>query len=297
VNSDASPSRQATLALWVLISTQLITGATYMVAKLGLREFTPFAYGCFRFLLAGLVYLAILKAGGKLRLPPRSDWTKFLGLAFVCVPLNQGIFLYGIKYTLAAHGALFYATTPIMVLCLSCLWLKERPTPFKILGVLLGFAGVILVLFDKGIHLSPDTLKGDLLLIVAVLTWALYTIQAKKLLARYTPLEVTGFSLVLGSLLFLPLGIPAALRQDYSLVTGAGIFSILYLALMTSVVAYLVWSWALSHLEASKVAIVANLQPLIAALLAWLFLDETVTIRFFLGAAIVLVGVVLTEKG
>jgi drug/metabolite transporter (DMT)-like permease len=297
LSSTTPLSRQATLALWVLISTQLITGATYMVAKLGLREFTPFAYGCFRFLLAGTIYALILAARGKLRLPEKRDRLLFLWLAFLCVPLNQGIFLYGIKHTLAAHGALFYATTPIMVLCLSCLWLKERPTLLKILGVVLGFGGVLLVLFDKGIRLSGDTAKGDILLLAAVLTWALYTIQAKKLLDRYTPLEVTGYALTLGSLLFLPLGIPAALRQDYSLVTGNGVFSILYLAIMTSVMAYLVWSWALSKLEASKVAIVSNLQPLIAALLAWLFLGETVTIRFFLGAAVVLVGVVLTEKG
>lgn len=294
---DEHDSRRTSLALWVLIATQLITSGTYLVAKLGLREFTPFAYGCFRFTLAALVYLVILKARGKFRLPERKDWPAFFWLAFVCVPLNQGIFLYGIHFTYASHGALFYATTPIMVLILSSFLLKERPTFLKIAGVLLGFLGVLLVLFDKGIHLSPDSLKGDLLLLAAVFTWALYTIQAKRLLVRYSALEVTAYALILGSVLFLPVGVPGAIRQDYSLITRTGIASLLYLAVMTSVVAYLVWSWGLSKLEASKVAVVSNLQPILAALLSWMILGETITLRFMVGAAVVLFGVFLTEQG
>jgi drug/metabolite transporter (DMT)-like permease len=289
--------RRTPFALWVLIATQLITSATYLVAKLGLREFTPFAFGCFRFTFAGLVYLAILKARGKFRLPERRDWPAFFWLAFVCVPLNQGLFLYGIHFTFASHGALFYATTPIMVLILSSLWLRERPTFLKITGVLLGFLGVLLVLFDKGIHLSPDTLRGDLLLLAAVFTWALYTIQAKKLLRRYSTLEVTAYALILGSVLFLPVGVPGAIRQDYSLITRTGVASLVFLAIMTSVVAYLVWSWALSKLEASKVAVISNLQPILSALLSWMILGEAITLRFVAGAAVVLAGVFLTEKG
>lgn len=281
----------------VLVMVQGIMAGTYLMTKLGLRELSPLALGLWRFGLATLVFSGLLAGRGLWRLPPRADRPAFLWLALLAVPLNQGLFLYGMKFTLAAHGALLYAATPIMVLCLSCLWLKERPSALKISGIALGFAGVLLVLFEKGFDLSGQTLKGDLLIFGAVLAWSLYTILGKRLLACYQPLQVTGYSLVLGSILFLPIGLHSALAQNYRTVGWAGFSSVLYLALLTSVLGYLTWNWALSRVEASKVAVVSNLQPVFAALLAWLLLGERVTPAFVFGAGVVALGVFLTERG
>lgn len=281
----------------VLVSIQVIMGGTFMMTKLGLREFSPLALGVLRFGLTALVFAALLGIKNMYHLPERKDYRTFLWLALLSVPLNQGLFLYGMKYSLAAHGALLYAATPIMVLCLSCIWLKERPSALKITGIALGFAGVLLVLFEKGIDLSGQTLKGDILILFAVLAWSLYTILSKKMLQKYQPLQVTGYSLILGAILFLPMGFLPILRQDYTVVTWSGLSSILYLALLTSVLGYLTWNWALSKIEASKVAVVTNLQPVFAAVLAWIFLGEKITHNFIIGAAVVAIGVILTEKG
>ncbi|MBU1356058.1 MAG: DMT family transporter [Candidatus Edwardsbacteria bacterium] len=283
--------------LMVLVSVQVIMAGTFLMTKLGLREFSPLALGVLRFGLTALVFAALLGMKKMYFRPDRKDRWTFLWLALFSVPFNQGLFLYGMKYTLAAHGALLYAATPIMVLCLSCIWLKERPSPLKITGIALGFAGVLLVLFEKGIDLSGQTLKGDILIFFAVLTWSVYTILSKKMLQKYRPLQVTGYSLMFGAVLFLPIGLLPILRQDYAAVTWSGLSSILYLALLTSVVGYLTWNWALSKIEASKVAVVSNLQPVFAALLAWIFLGEKITPNFILGAAVVAAGVILTEKG
>jgi drug/metabolite transporter (DMT)-like permease len=284
-------------ALAVLAMAQTVISGTYLMAKLGLREFSPLCFGLYRFLLAAAVFTALLAFRGELRLPSRRDRGTFLWLAFLVVPLNQGLFLYGIKHTLAAHGALFYATTPIMVFVLSCLFLGERPTWTKAAGIAVGFAGVLLVLSDQRIAISRDTLKGDALIILAVITWAAYTVISKKMLSRYRPLYVTGISLSLGFVMFVPVGLLPALQQDYSKVGAAGLASLLYLALLTSVMGYLVWIWGLSKLEASKVTVLSNLQPILAALLAWFFLGEAVTARFVLGATAVAAGVALTERG
>jgi len=283
--------------IMVLVSVQVIMAGTFLMTKLGLREFSPLALGVLRFGLTALVFAALLGMKRMYFRPDRQDRWTFLWLALFSVPFNQGLFLYGMKYTLAAHGALLYATTPIMVLCLSCIWLKERPSALKITGIALGFAGVLLVLFEKGIDLSGQTLKGDILIFFAVLTWSVYTILSKKMLQKYRPLQVTGYSLMLGAVLFIPIGLLPILRQDYSAVTWSGLSSILYLALLTSVVGYLTWNWALSKIEASKVAVVSNLQPVFAALLAWLFLGEKITPNFIIGAAVVAAGLILTEKG
>ncbi|MCU0605961.1 MAG: DMT family transporter [Candidatus Edwardsbacteria bacterium] len=293
----SAPGRSNAPVIWVMAGAQLITGSTYLVVKLGLQEFSPFALGCIRFLISAAIFAALLVPRLGTRWFDRSDWRHFLVLAALGVPLNQGLFLYGMKYAPAAHGALLYASTPVMVLFLSCLFLGERPTWPKVAGIALGFAGVVLVLFDKGLAFARRTIGGDLLVLAAVATWAVYTIYSKKLLRRYRPLEVTGISLSLGALLFLPVGLPFMLRQDYGRVTGTGVFSVLYLAVMTSVVAYLIWAWALSRMEASKVAVISNLQPVVAAALAWIVFREAVTVRFVAGTAVVLAGVVLAERG
>jgi len=283
--------------LLVLISIQVIMAGTYLMTKLGLREFSPLTLGVLRFGLTAAIFTVLLAFRRMYFIPDKKDFPIFLWLALLAVPFNQGLFLYGMKFTLAAHGALLYATTPIMVLCLSCIWLKERLSLFKIIGITLGFSGVLLVLFEKGINFSGQTFKGDILLFFAVLTWSLYTILSKKMLKKYQPLQVTGYSLTLGALLFLPIGILPLIRQDYGIVTRSGLFSILYLAILTSVLGYLTWNWALSKIEASKVAVVSNLQPIFAALLAWVFLGEKITAAFIVGALIVASGVVLTELG
>ena len=290
------PVRNNTV-LTILILSQLIAGSTYLVVKLGLREFDPFSLGLLRFLIAGTVFALLLKSRKDFRWFEKRDLGRFLVLALLAVPLNQGLFLYGMQYTLASHGALLYATTPLQVLGLSIIILGERPTALKVAGILLGFCGVILVLFDRGLAFARQTITGDLFVLGGVITWSLYTIYSKKLLARYRPLEVTGFSLTLGSLLFLPVGLPFVLRMDIGQVSRTGIFSLFYLAIMTSVVAYLIWSWALSKLEASKVAVISNLQPVIAAALAWVLFKEPVTVKFVLGTAVVLAGVIMAENG
>lgn len=283
--------------LLVLVSIQVIMAGTYLMTKLGLREFSPLVLGVLRFGLTAAIFTVLLALRRMYFIPDKKDFPIFLWLALLAVPFNQGLFLYGMKFTLAAHGALLYATTPIMVLCLSCIWLKEKLSLFKIIGITLGFSGVLLVLFEKGINFSGQTFKGDILLFFAVLTWSLYTILSKKMLKKYQPLQVTGYSLTLGALLFLPIGILPLIRQDYGIVTRSGLFSILYLAILTSVLGYLTWNWALSKIEASKVAVVSNLQPIFAALLAWVFLGEKITAAFIVGALIVASGVVLTEMG
>ena len=281
----------------VLVGVQLITGGTYLVAKLALQEFDPFSLACLRFLISGIVFVLILKIIDKLVLPERKDWPLFLWMALLGGPLNQGFFLFGIRFTYAAHGPLLYATTPMIVLCLSSAAGLERINVKKGIGVILGFLGVLLVLFDREISFGSQTLFGDALVFIAVILWGLCTLANKKLVKSYPPVQVSGLALSVGGLMFLPVGIPSLISQDYARVSATGILSVLYLALLTSVVAYLVWSWALVRMDSTKVAIYSNLQPIVAALLGWFFLGETITLNFMIGTAIVIGGVILTQNG
>ncbi|HNV71634.1 MAG TPA: DMT family transporter [Candidatus Ozemobacteraceae bacterium] len=130
---------------------------------------------------------------------------------------------------------------------------------------------------------------------LGVLVWAGYTILLKRSLQTHTALEATGYSLILGAVLFLPIGVPAMASQDFHRISLAAWGSVAYLSLLTSVLAYFVWSWALSHVEAGRIAIVSNLQPVVATALAWYFLQEPITAQFLVGTSLTITGVILTQ--
>ena len=95
--------------------------------------------------------------------------------------MNQFLYLYGIKFTLASNGALLYATTPALILILSYFMLSEALTRKKILGVFIAFIGVAIVMFERGIDFKSDYFYGNVMIFLAVIAWALFAIQGKKL--------------------------------------------------------------------------------------------------------------------
>lgn len=282
--------------LLAMLAHVLISSATFLIAKVTLGQFEPLALAQLRFVLATAALLGLCAARG-LPAPRAADLPALAILGFLGTTLNQGLFLVGLARTAPSHGALLYALTPVLVLCLAVFRGQERLRPVRLLGVLLAFAGVGFLLFGRGLAIEARWLTGDLLILAAVVAWALYTVRSRELLPRVGPLALTGWAMVLGTLFFLPLGIPAALAQDYARITAFGWWGLAYLALATSVLSYLIWSWALSRVDASRVAVFTNLQPIVTALLAWWVLAEPLTLHFVGAASLVLLGLWLVERG
>jgi drug/metabolite transporter (DMT)-like permease len=144
-------------------------------------------------------------------------------------------------------------------------------------------------------------MAGDLLLIVAVLAWAAYTAGGRDLVSRHGPVPTTAWSLIGGSLLYLPIGLvalaPAQSRAQIAHASAGAWLGVVYLAVGTSVLSYLLWYWALGHLAAARVAVFTNLQPLATAVLAHFALGEQITLEFVAGAVVVMAGVALAQTG
>jgi drug/metabolite transporter (DMT)-like permease len=296
----APPPGRALLYGALLLHT-LVSSATYLWAKTALREIPPLPLGLLRFSGASaLLALMLLKLRPRgQRLPPRSAWRKLLILAFVAVPLNQGCFLIGLSLSTAAHAALLYTLTPLFVLLLAQALLREFPGKRTALGTLIALAGTIYVLLARNLDLSRGPLFGDLLLLVAVVAWAVYTTEGRDMVAAYGPFPTIAWTLIGGTMLYLPIGLgslafPGAV-QRIAHASAAAWVGVAYLIFVTSVLAYLLWYWALAHLPAARVAIFTNLQPLATATLAHFFLGEPVTPQFMIGALVVISGVVLAQ--
>lgn len=291
----STPTRPALLAPALAISV-LIASGTFLVAKQTLLEFEPLALAMLRFGLAVIVLVPFTRlTRPRVRIAPedrRRIW--FLGL--LAVPLNQGLFLYGIKWTSASHGALLYALTPAFVVMLGPLVGEAKPRRGEIAGIALAFAGVFVLLAQSGLAFDPASLRGDILILLAVVAWAAYLAFGRRLTHVYGPLVVTSEALRTGTILFLPVGLWALTRFDPATITPMGWGGLFFLAWLTSGVAYVTWFWGLRYLSAGTVAVLTNLQPVVTALMAWALLREPLPPAFGLSLLLVVAGVWITQR-
>lgn len=276
----------------------LISACTYLVAAATMKELLPLEVAYLRFVLAGAVYAGIFLASGRPLLPPSQRIPRVVILSMVGLVFNQGLFLSGLALSSPTHAAILYALTPAVVLLQSRMFLGERVSLPKMLGIALAFVGVALVLFEKGFQAATEALVGDLLILGAVISWATYTVLTRPMARECGSLQTTGWVLMAGGLLSLPFG-PLVMRgpQAWGAISAGAWFGIAFLVLATSVIAYLLWGYALGRLEAAKVAVFTNLQPVATALLSWIILGEGISIPAAIGGLLVIVGVTSTQRG
>ncbi len=284
--------------LAMLLHSALSAG-TYLFAKRALGELSPFELALARFTLASLVYGGLLLA--RPRPVPRRDLLALTALGFVAIPLNQGLFLFGLSLTTPGHAALLYAMTPVFVFLLALLRREERSSPWKTFGIGLAFAGAAVVLVGRGQLAGADptagAVLGDLLILGAVVAWAVYVVWGKPYAERHGVVTTTGLTIVSGSLLYLPFGLWLSRASSFRALSPAGWGSVAYLVVLTSVVSYLLYYWALAREDASRVAIWSNTQPVLTALLAWVVYSDPLTPSFVAGGVLVILGVWMTQRG
>jgi drug/metabolite transporter (DMT)-like permease len=287
--SRRPPALFPALALNVLISS-----GTFLIAKIALADFPPLVLALFRFLLASLVLWpgARLLRPGK-RIAP-ADRARIWLLGFLAVPANQALFLFGMQWASASHAALLYGLTPAILLLIAALR-GVAPNARQVAGVALAFAGVLALLLQRGIHLGERSLLGDLLVLGAVIAWALYMHLGSDLTRRYGPLLVTAEALLAGTLVYLPVGLLALRGFHPAAVTTPGWGALLYLAWLTSGLNYVIWFWGVEHLRPAATAVWSNLQPPTTALMAWAIFGERLPAGFLVSAVLVMSGVALAQ--
>lgn len=289
---------RAATRFWATMGTHtLLAAGIYLLGKPATVEFPVLALGILRFSVAGVGFLLLVRMRGyDLRTPFRKDRAAFLLGGLLGVFMNQVVFLWGLKLTLPSHAALLYALTPTVVLILGWLRGVERPSPRKFLGIALAFAGVLVLFLGRhGGALPPQWLLGDVLVLLAVLSWAGYTVISSSLVKKYGSELTTALTIFVGFILFLPLGCLGFLNFHPAQISTAAWIGAAYLGVVGSIVMYLLWFHALSLREPSRVAIAANGQPILTALAGWAFFGQAVTPMFGLGAAMVIAGVITSQ--
>jgi drug/metabolite transporter (DMT)-like permease len=283
----------------------LFAAGTFVFSKAAALSFAdPFILTVCRGL--GCAALFLVFTGWKIPWPDFSlkEWARLLVLGILLVPLNQYCFLKGLQLSVPGHSALLYALTPLGVLLLSAGLSRKMPSFPKLFGVCLAFFGVIIVLrpWESGAGVS-ELRTGDFWLILAVLSWIVYTILAKEICRQKNAVVVTAWSLILGVIVILPPAVPALQKFDFSTVSTAGWLGLVYMVLITSTAMMIMWNVLLKYLTPVQVAITTNAQPPATTLLAAVMAaagvlpgDQDLGVLFFLGMILSLSGVIMIQK-
>ncbi|MFB3853264.1 MAG: DMT family transporter [Vicinamibacterales bacterium] len=282
----------------LLLVMTLIWGANYTIVKAVLEEIPPLAFNSLRLALASTLFVAAIRAaGGAERAFPRispKDWLLLSALGAVGHTLYQLCFMGGLYRTTASNASLIYGCSPVAVGLLSAAVGQEKLGAAHWTGAGLSVLGIYL-LVGHGPDFSRTTLTGDLLLVGGLAFWAVYTVGSRPLLERYGALVVTGCSTIIGTVFYVPLGVPGLLRLRWSEVSAPAWLGLVFSAAFALFVAYLIWYTAVARIGSLRTSMYSNITPLVALVIAVMWLDEKMTPVKAVGGAAILTGAAVTR--
>lgn len=276
---------------------QLIASGTHVVAKGITGTIEPEFVLLIRAMIASFVYLIwILIRNKRLKKIDKKDLPYFVLLGLLNIPMNQFLFLKGVSLTSAPNVALAYAMTPAFVLVIAMIFLKEQVTAKKIAGVLIAIIGAFIILLQTGLNIDSDGFKGDLMALTASFSWGLYTVIGKRISTKYGAIFTTGMAMFFGLALYLPMFFIMNIEYNFAQISSINWMQLIYLGAITSGVAYALWYYALTKIEASKISVYNNLQPVLTTLLSVIFFATPITLPFIFGGLLIIAGVTITQR-
>jgi drug/metabolite transporter (DMT)-like permease len=273
----------------------VIWGANFSVVKFVLREFPQTSFNALRLALAAAVFLAAiaLRATGDPALT-RGDWRRIAVLGVIGHLLYQLAFVAGVARTSAGNSALIFGTTPIAVALLSALAGHERVPPGRWFGAALSILGIYIVVGQSATW-SSTTAIGDALVFAGMLCWSIYSVVAQPLLKRHSPLVVTGYSMAIGASLYVALALPTLVETEWQGISSTSWVLTILSSLLALAFAYMIWYTAVQRIGSSRTAIYSNLTPIVAMIVAAIWLGEPVGGAQIFGAITILSGVFITR--
>jgi drug/metabolite transporter (DMT)-like permease len=278
-----------------LLLVVVMWAATFSTFKVAWRQIDPVAFTGIRFLAIMVVAFAVLVLTKGRRRPARSDIPMLVASGLTGYFLYQMGFVLGLDRTSAVAGAILVSTHPMFALLFSWLSGRERPTRMGVLGLLVGFGGV--VVFLGGWSSLGSAQLGDLLALGAAAAFGAYGAINQGLSGRYSGPELMAYTLGVGGTLIVLVSVPAMVRQDWSAV-GAETWLIVLFSIFGPVyLAYVLWNWAIHKRGIARTVPWGFLVPVIGGVMAVLWLHETVRPEEVVGAILVVAGLVVSRLG
>lgn len=227
----------------------------------------------------------------------RKDIGKLALLSLFGVSINQSLFVKGMSLTSPISGAIIMITSPLLVLILGNIILKEKITWLRVSGVLVGLGGAALLILSNTLQTSKsDDPLGDLFIFINALSWGLFLVLVKPMMQQYHTITVLKWVFLFGSFILIPLGFSGIQAIDWPSLTGHTWFNIMFVVIGVTFIAYLLNIFALKTLSPSVVSAYIYLQPLMAAGIALYLGKDELTWQKVLSAVLIFAGVIMAGK-
>ena len=277
------------------VGAAAIWGGMYVVSKVVLKVIPPFSLVTIRLVLGGLSLwlIRIIRGGVKIE---RKQFFQVFGVGLIGYGISLGFQFVGTNLSTASNGSLVTSATPAFILLFAWIILRERITPLRLAALLISTLGVVAVIDPRSAQLNPGLFLGNLSLLAAALTWALYSVLIRIVTRKLDVLTVTLIAFLGG----LPIVFPAGLWELSNSGIGHidfGIFAgILFLGFISTALAMVLWNTAFAVLDASVASLTFFAQPVVGSLLGWILLKETITPLFLLGALLIAIGLIIASR-
>lgn len=285
-----------TKAHLAVIGTNIFFAANYSLVKsISPAVVQPFALNVLRVGISLLFFWAAWLLASKKEGIRREHLGRFLLCGLTGVAINQMFFIKGLTLTSTIHAALLILITPLLISVFAVWILKEALTFFKVLGLVLGVGGSVLLILQKESSNAPDYLWGDFLIIINAISYTVYFILVKPLMAQYSPLQVIRWVFTFGFFMILPFGWGELSVVDWPQF-GSGHWLALGGVIITGTfLAYLFNAYGIQHLGAGVTGAYIYTQPVFAVVIATVFLSETLTWPKLLAGSLIFTGVYLVS--
>lgn len=282
-----------------MLFAMLLWSINFSFVKVALREFTPLGFNGIRLILASLLLVFFLFASRENFRITKTDIWKLVALGMVGNTAYQMFFIHGINLTTASNTAIIIGTTPIFIAVLSLLLKHERLNWAAWAGIFISFVGFYFVITKQpgSLSINGKGAQGDLLILAGTLCWAVYTVFSLALLKRISPLKLTMFTMVIGTVFFLPFCLQDMIQLPYGHISLKAWAALGFSGLFALSVCYVIWYASVKRVGNSRTSIYDNLVPLFTIVFAYILLGERITLLQGMGTLVILCGVYLTRSG
>lgn len=284
-------NREYLIALLMGLLVTFLWSTSYVLVKIGLHELPPLTFAAYRYMIAStaLFILTLLKGG--LGATAKRDLPKFVFLGITGYSVAQGLQYLGLYYLPAVSVTFLLNFTPVWVLLLTLIFFHEFPVPYQLGGMMLTLFGAYLFFLAP---LSGTELRGIVITLLSGLGWATYMVSIREFLKRYKfkPLTLTSFSMFFGAIPLLVLALLIESPVEISLSKWA---IILWLSLVNTAFAFVLWNHVLEKIRAFELSILQNTMLIQIGILAFTFLGEDLTAIKIIAMAIVFIGVLVVQ--
>ncbi len=276
----------------ILIIPFLLWGSYYVVCKSAAAFIPPVTILTCRYILASLFVLPFALKKGMVKIQAR-HWPYFLLFGLVCYALGVGMNVYSVKFLDASLASLINSMMPVAISALAVPVLKEKMSPYTIAGLILSIVGVAVVI---NVKTGEINVLGLVLAVAAVITWSLMSVLTRKITEFYSAEQISLVSTALG---IIPCAIFSVfeLKAAPAVINTESVLSVLYLGLICTGMANMFWSISLKSIKANICSAFYPVQAFSSAVLGVVFLQEPLTVNFYIGSVLLFIGVIINVCG